>query len=172
MNPLPESGSLKPFYFVNVVWGDEHRNYFLEYCLPSLLAPGNIPAITGIRPAKFLIATTAADRDAMLGTAILRELEKHAEPVFLELPQKGDLPYWSHSIVGHKMCCEMTARDGAIRIFTAPDTVYSDGMVARLDELARDGAQAVMALVSPLARTDLVIKGLAELDLLPQKSAR
>ena len=55
---------MRPFYFVVVVWGREYRDYFLEYCLPSLLSPGNIPALDGKRPAKVLFATTAEDWDA------------------------------------------------------------------------------------------------------------
>ena len=39
----------------------------------------------------------------MRGTAIFHKLEKHAEPVYVELPPKGDRPYWLHSIVGHKI---------------------------------------------------------------------
>ena len=29
------------FYFIVVLWGERFRDYFLEYCLPSLLSPGN-----------------------------------------------------------------------------------------------------------------------------------
>ena len=167
------SVSQRPFYFVLVVWGEQYRNYFLEFALPSLLAPGNIPAITGVRPSKFLIATTAADWDAMHETAVFRELERHVAPVFLELPpHPPDRHYWYQAILGHKLCCEIVVRDRAVRIFTAPDTVYSDGMVAHLHQLALDGAEAVLKLVAPLTRTDLFVKSLAETGLLPENSAR
>ena len=57
----------RPFCFCVVVWGEQFRNYFLQYCLPSLLAPGNIPALAGERPAEYIIATTAEDWQAMRG---------------------------------------------------------------------------------------------------------
>ena len=164
--------SFRPFYIVVVVWGREYRDYFLEYCLPSLLSPNNIPALDGQRPAKVLFATTAEDWDAMRETAIFRELEKHAEPVYLELPPKGDRPYWLHSIVGHQMCCDLTARDKAYRILVCPDSVFSDGAIRRFHEVAIDGAEVVLSLVTPLTRTDLFLKALSELGLQPQQSAR
>jgi hypothetical protein len=39
-------------------------------------------------------------------TAIFRVLAKHSNPVFLELPPKGNLHYRQHAIAGHKLCCE------------------------------------------------------------------
>jgi hypothetical protein len=164
--------SLRPFYFVVVVWGREYRDYFLEYCLPSLLSPNNIPALNGRRPAKFLFASTPEDWDAMRATAIFQKLEKYVEPVYLELPPRGDRPFWLHSIVGHKMCCEMAARDGVYRILVCPDTMFSDGAIKQFHEVAVDGAEVVLSLVTPLTRTDLFLKALSELGLRPQISAR
>ena len=43
-------GKLAPFYFLVVFWGAKHREYFVDYCLSGLLAPGNIPALD--RPAR------------------------------------------------------------------------------------------------------------------------
>jgi hypothetical protein len=172
MNRSTEPSNLTPFYFVNVVWGEEYRNYLLEYSLPSLLAPGNIPAIAGIRPARFLIATTAADWDIMRDTAIFGELEKYAEPVFLKLPPQGDRPYWAHSIIGHEMCCATAARDKAIRIFTAPDAVYSDRMVTRMHELSEQGVEVILKLVSPTVEAEAFFNVLDQMHLMPKVSAR
>jgi hypothetical protein len=167
------SAKLRSFYFVSVAWGETYRNYFLEYCLPTLLALGNIPAIANVRPSKFLIATTAVDWEIIRSTAVFRELQKHTEPLFIELPPpRDDRYYWEQAIVGHKICCELAASDKAIRIFTGPDAVYSDGMVAHLHQLALEGADAVLSLVTPLTRTELFIKTLSELGLRPRKSAR
>lgn len=164
--------TLRPFYIVVVVWGREFRDYFLEYCLPSLLSPNNLPALVGRRPVKLLMATTAEDWDTASKTAVFRELKKVAEPVFLELPAKGDTPYWLHSIYGHQACCEMAVRDKAYRILVCPDTLYSDGALSRLHDLACNGAQAVLKLVSPLTKTDRFFKALADHGMLPEQSAR
>src|SRR5580704_9946579 len=43
----PMDGLLdRPFYFIVVLWGERFREYFLEYCAPSLLSPGNLPALS------------------------------------------------------------------------------------------------------------------------------
>jgi hypothetical protein len=172
MTNSKEAMTVRPFYFVVVVWGQEFRDYFLEYCLPSLLSPKNIPMLDGHRSSKFLMATTREDWDAMRSTAIFRELEKYTEPVFLELPPKGDRPYWLHAIVGHRMCCEMTVRDSAYRILVCPDTVFSEGAVKLFHEVALDGAQVILSLTGPLTRTDQFFKTLSEMGLLPARSAR
>jgi hypothetical protein len=157
---------------IAVVWGDIYRNYLLEYALPTLLAPGNIPALKGRRPVKYLVASTPEDWSIIRDTAIFRELTKYAEPVFLELPPKGDSPYWVYAITGHKLCCEMAARDKAYRILTSPDALYSDGTLARLHEIVLNGAEVVLKLVTPLTRTEPFFARFAELGFQPKESAR
>jgi hypothetical protein len=172
MNADNEGARLRPFYIAVVVWGREFRDYLLEYSLPSLLSPRNIPALDGRRPVKVLFATTAEDWEAIRRTAIFSSLEQHAESLYLELPPKGDRPYWSHSIVGHKMCCELAARDKAYRIWAEPDAIFSDGTVEFLHDTALNGAQAVLKLAMPHTRTDLVMNALREMHLVPNESAR
>ena len=43
------------------VWGYHHVRYFLEYSLPTLLAPGNMPAVAAALPTEFIILTSADD---------------------------------------------------------------------------------------------------------------
>lgn len=164
---------VRPFYFVSVVWGERYRNYFLEYCLPSLLAPDNIPGLAGLRSAYYVLATTASDWDAMRGTAIFRELERHATPIFLELPPCPESrPYWRQAILGHKLCCELIVAQKAYRIFVTPDSVFSNGMVIRLHQLALAGKEIVLKLTSPSVKTEQWFDSLARLGLVPAASAR
>ena len=51
----------RPFYFVVVLWGERFRNYFLDLCLPTLLAPGNLPALATAQRSKFFIWTRPDD---------------------------------------------------------------------------------------------------------------
>jgi hypothetical protein len=147
---LVTSSEARPFCFIVVVWGGKFCDYFLQYCLPSLLAPGNIPALGGHRPAEFIVCTTADDWRAMAETEIFRELQRHASPVFLELPPRPpERPNWAHSVVGHKLCCQAVFQKKAYRIFTVPDYIYADGAIARLNKIAASGAQAVLIHVQP-----------------------
>jgi hypothetical protein len=139
------AASARPFYFIVILWGERFRNYFLEFCLPSLLSPGNIPALEPSRRSKFLIATRPEDWAAMAGTEIFRTLERHVEPVFVELPPcpPGRTGY-QHMGVGHGLTCTMAHRDKAYAVLLTPDCMLSDGSVARLAELARAGTELVL----------------------------
>jgi hypothetical protein len=165
--------SLRPFNIVAVVWGREYRDYFLEYCLPSLLAPGNIPAVSRRRPVTYLIATTADDWESMRRTAIFGELERHVSSAYVELPAcPPQRPYWMQAVIGHKLCCDIIFRRKAYRIFTAPDSIFADGALARLNDLAMTGAEAVFKLTMPIVDKELFFETLAERAMLPAISAR
>ena len=43
------------------VWGFRYVKQFLEFSLPTMLAPGNIPALAGTVPCTFVVLTSAAD---------------------------------------------------------------------------------------------------------------
>jgi hypothetical protein len=139
------AASERPFYFIVILWGERFRDYFLEFCLPSLLSPGNIPALEPSRRSKFLIATRPDDWAAMKGTEIFRTLERHLEPVFVELPPcPPNRSGYQHMSVGHGLACAMAHRDKAYAVLLTPDCMLSDGSVARLAELARAGTELVL----------------------------
>ena len=163
----------RPFCFVTVVWGEQFRNYFLRYCLASLLAPGNIPSLAGHRRAEFIIATTAEDWQAMCETEIFRALQRHAKAIFLELPSRPPgQPNWERSVVGIKLYSEAAFQKKAYRIFTVPDYIYADGAVARLNQLATAGAQAVMINVQPRIAEEAFFATLKTMGLSPQADCR
>jgi hypothetical protein len=136
----------RPFYFVVVLWGERFRNYLLEYCLPSLLAPGNFPSLSTRRRSKLLIATTSADWAAMQASAVLREVGRYLDLELVEIPPcPQDASAFDHMGVGHRRACDLAFRDGAYTAVLTPDCMLSDGSVARLQQLALDGCQLVVA---------------------------
>ena len=64
---------LHPIYLLVVFWGEEHRSFFAELLLPSLLAPGNLPAISSVRGSKLVVCTTKADWEALQLLPLLEE---------------------------------------------------------------------------------------------------
>src|ERR1700733_766368 len=52
---------LKAVKFVLPVGGYSYVRYFLECSLPTLLAPGNVPAVAAALPSRFVILTSAED---------------------------------------------------------------------------------------------------------------
>src|SRR5262245_47162986 len=45
------------------VWGYKYVRQFLEISLPTLLAPGNVPALAGAMDCEFIVLTSEDDRD-------------------------------------------------------------------------------------------------------------
>ena len=161
----------RSFYFIIVMWGAKYRDYFLEYCLPTLLSPGNLPALATTRSSKFLIATTAEDwhelSDApfFANAAICRGCSYRyshlsARPIRL-----------SHMNIGHQLACAMAYRDKALGLVLTPDSMISDGTIARLQELAYAGVELVVAAALRFGEEPFFTH-LTEMGLIPHKGAQ
>src|ERR1700724_1558176 len=62
--PKREAAPRQPVRAVTVlmpVWGYRFVSQFLEFCLPTLLAPGNLPAVAALLPTRFVLLTREAD---------------------------------------------------------------------------------------------------------------
>ncbi len=61
---LPPSGEGRaaPLMINAIVWGDAYLDALFTYCLPSLLAPGNLPAVARDREIIFDFYTRERDR--------------------------------------------------------------------------------------------------------------
>ncbi len=174
MNSLKESKTPleRGFHFITVLWGERYRNYFLEYCLPSLLSPGNIPALRTLNTSKFLIATRPEDWEGMRGTLIFGQMEQFVTPIFFEIPPcPPERSGCEHMGIGHKLCCEQAFQEQAYAMILTPDCMLSDGTVARLQEFAADGAELVLAAAIRYAEEPFLGK-LQDLGLIPQESRR
>ena len=44
------------------VWGLRYTRQFLEFCLPTMLAPGNVPALAQALPCTFVVMTSHEGR--------------------------------------------------------------------------------------------------------------
>jgi hypothetical protein len=134
----------RPFYFLTVVWGRRYSERFLDYCVGSLLAPGNLPALRTAQRSKFLIATLPADWEYMRTTAIFREMERYVDPIFIEMPPcPPETLACIHMGVGHVTACGMAYRDKAYGVILAPDSIISDGTVRNLQTHAAAGIELV-----------------------------
>jgi hypothetical protein len=162
----------RPFYFCVVLWGERFREYFLEYCLPSLLAPGNIPSVATRQPSKFLVATRPDDWAAMRTTAIFKRLESHIEPVYVEIPPcPPGRSGCEHMSIGHKLASEISHSNKAYTVFTYPDSMLSDGAIARVQALAREGKQLVVCTLLRSGEEPL-LENLRSRNLIPSESRR
>lgn len=135
-----------PWYLGVVFWGTEFRNDFLDFCLSSLLAPGNIPAISEKAESRFLLCTTRADWEAMQSHPTFVLLERHLQPVWLELaPANEQETKMQMMSRGHRMIADTMFRRKVWGTYVYPDTVFADGVLSRLEELGLQGKKIVLA---------------------------
>jgi hypothetical protein len=69
-----------------IAWGERFVDKFVNYCLASLLADGNIPALARKGAVVLSIVTTEADRDRMTAHPAIAHLRQSAEVVFTCFP--------------------------------------------------------------------------------------
>jgi hypothetical protein len=141
-----EATSTPPFSFVVVLWGGAFRRLFLRLCLPSLLSPGNIPALGREQRGQFIICTTSEDRAAIEADSAFRRLAEEIEPRFVlfEKPKSGDDKYALMS-AGHLAAATAIHARRGIGIFLCPDAIVSNGAISALERLSLAGARAVLA---------------------------
>ena len=137
-------GKLAPFYFLVVFWGAKHREFFIDYCLSGLLAPGNIPALENKDESRFVICTTEKDWAALQDDPLFRELSGMVRPEFIEMfmpdPDENKMNVMSR---GHKKLMERVFKARAYGINLNPDTIFADGCLEELQRLARAGKKLV-----------------------------
>ena len=56
------------------VWGYSYVRQFLEYSLPTMLAPGNIPALAAALPTEFVVLTSADDESFVVEHPTFKQL--------------------------------------------------------------------------------------------------
>lgn len=124
----------RPLCFIVVVWGREFREYFLRYCLASLMVPDNIPALC--RPGdRFLIATTPEDQAAMRESAIFRAAENFLAFEFFDLDKPApDVPAVLHSNRHLVKLLERAHHLQAYGVMLSPDHIFSNELGGKLAE--------------------------------------
>lgn len=165
--------TVRPFYFMVPFWGERYRNYFLDYCLASMLAPNNLGLLRAKDGHRFLIATTRADWQRIEHSPLMEKLRAHATPTLVEIDSPGtetDSGYTAaiwHQNVCQKKLVEIAFRDQAYGCLVFPDIIVSDGMVASFLRSVQAGHRVV--LCAALRQTQESV--LAELDSLGYLSA-
>jgi hypothetical protein len=66
---IPQANSRRPparaVRLLLPVWGYNYVKQFLEFSLPTMLAPGNVPALASTLPCTFVLLTSTADADSI-----------------------------------------------------------------------------------------------------------
>jgi len=167
---------MRPLYFMVPFWGRRYREYFVDLCLPSLLAPNNLPLLRAEDGHRFLMATTREDWEAIEGLPIMERLRAHATPTWIEVddPQhaaKQEAFAQYNSAISYQTVCQKKLVEAAHQAraygcLLFPDLLYSDGTVATLLKYAAEGCDLVLCS-SLRQKEEAVLEDLRARGLLP-----
>ena len=142
-------------HYVVVAWGKAYVDMLVNIALPSLLAPGNIPALSELGEGELTVYTTPEDQDAIRAAPSVQRLSKFVEVRFGNV----DLSLPSRTKYGHKYRVMTHAHGQAGRraeaakahaVILAPDAIFADGSLAHLRTLIQQGKRAVNVIAPRL----------------------
>ena len=170
--PVTEPGALpSAIHCVVPVWGSAYVTTFLAAALPSHLAAGNLPALRGTRLI-YEIYTDAEGREAIAKHPLFSALHRIVdEVVFFDTRQFRLEERTQYQLVlnytimnkAHQTAIGRASAHGGALLFLNCDTVYSDGVFARVAELLRKGYRTVENLSIRTDR-DEMLAALAPLE--------
>jgi hypothetical protein len=135
---------MSPAYKIIVpVWGDSFVARFLQFGLPTQLAPSNLPALPADRCA-YHIFTTSTDAEQVRSAAAYRRLCA-TMPTFIE---NLDSAYRGHAYAAMTECHNRGLALGrgrdCIFVFLSPDSLWADGSFLAMHRHIEAGKRAVL----------------------------
>ena len=128
--------------------GPPFRRQFLEFCLPTLLAPGNVPALAKALPCRFVLMTSVND----VGTIQMHPAWLHLSRICeTEIHLIDDLITDGNHSATITLAYARVVREtgGAMRdtcfIFLVSDYIVADGALGNVLARVQDGASGVLA---------------------------
>jgi hypothetical protein len=140
--------TIKQITLLMPVWGYQFIGRFLEFCLPTLLAPNNIPAIARELPCRFILLSSVADEPIIRSHPAWQKLERHCA---CEIRSIDDLITQGNHTATITLAFERALRQSgdAMRdtcfIFLMSDYLVADGSLNTVLRKIETGAGAVLA---------------------------
>ncbi len=136
------------------LWGDKYIQFFNDYCIPCMMAEGNLPAVSKRRS---IYVDLYAHREDILKLKELDMFESFSalcEINFIEFPKhlvtcegyKGNDAAFRYNIYGgfHHLSIERARSMEADIICLGPDNIYSDGSFLNYVKFIDEGYSAVL----------------------------
>ncbi|HWX84814.1 MAG TPA: hypothetical protein VNZ48_14555 [Xanthobacteraceae bacterium] len=153
MSDNPEAAAsnahaIKQITLLMPVWGYQFVGRFLEFCLPTLLAPHNIPAIARAKPCRFVLLSSVADEPIVRSHPAWQKLERHCA---CEIQSIDDLITQGNHTATITLAFERALRQSGEAmcdtcfIFLMSDYLVADGSLATVLRTIETGAGAVLA---------------------------
>src|ERR1700734_1752266 len=140
--------AVKQITLLMPVWGYQFIGRFLEFCLPTLLAPNNIPAIARAKPCRFVLLSSVADEPIIRSHPAWQKLERHC---VCEIRSIDDLITQGNHTATITLAFERALRRSgdAMRdtcfIFLMSDYLVADDSIKPARRMIAAGAHAVLA---------------------------
>src|SRR6516165_4756341 len=148
--PLAPEGWVPPkrIKVLEPVWGYEFTQQFLNVSLPTLLAPGNLPALAETLPTEFIFLTGRRDEPMIRDSAGYRRLSAIC-PVSFRLID-DIITHGNHSTTVTLAFAGAVRRTGEAMLdtcffFLVSDYIVADGSFASVIKLMLGGASAVQS---------------------------
>ena len=131
------------FHFSTVVWGEWHTGVYLDANLPSLLAPGNLPAFAEKHEVTYRILTSERDIPRIEASAAFQRARSMVSFELVPCPiENTEDPIAAHHQLWRRSIAE--ARDaGAMILFVPPDVIWANGSLGHVAKLVEEGKRAV-----------------------------
>lgn len=137
-----------PIHLITPVWGEAYTRCFLDVAVPTLLAPGNLPALRGVPGSLYHIVTTEADRATIERSSVLPHLQACIPVRFTTIPEDVLALESRHRLQSYcyrQGVADADAIDAGVMFLNA-DVVFADGAIASLIRLASAGKRSVETL--------------------------
>jgi Fasciclin domain len=147
--------------FTTVFWGDWHRDMFLDVNLPTLLAAGNLPALTREVSCEYLIYTTSKDAVRMISNSAYQRL-RSLMPVEIRLfkPSKTKHPVDLHQDIWGVATKRAQSR-GAFILLMPPDVCWANGSFTQLRNALVAGKRAIF-MTYPRVVSETIVPAMQE----------
>jgi hypothetical protein len=137
----------KAIHLLLPVWGQRYLKQFLNTCLPTLLAPGNLPALAAVLPCKFVFLTSSEDAEILRDHPTCRYLRSicHVDIDVIDDLITGD----NHSTTITLAYARAVKAAGSAMLdtcffFLISDYLMADGSLANVLERVMAGADGVL----------------------------
>jgi hypothetical protein len=152
----PEAMTAERYHFIVPVWGTAYVELFVQYCLPSQLSPGNVPALPpGMT--NYHILTHAQDVAAIRSATIVKRLSEYCNVIIEEFDDddvyrelQKPTSYYIDNLFRMTWCYQRAIAsckgiDTAF-FFMTPDSILADGALRHIHDCQVKGYRAVMAI--------------------------
>jgi hypothetical protein len=146
--PVQARGPLRGTTLLLPVWGYGFISQFLEFCLPTLLAPGNIPAVAAAAPCRFVLLSSENDEPVIRAHPAWRALERICDT---EIRMIDDLiTAGNHSATITLAFARAVRESGDAMLdtcfmFLMSDYLFADGSLKSVFDRIQQGASGVVA---------------------------